>query len=410
MVSKAAKIRLGIFVFIGTAILTLFFILVAGNRLIQRRDTYYIRFHNYSVNGLQIGGAVNYNGIQVGRVEEITIDSKDVTSVVVTISLEHGTPIKADNEVTLVFIGITGIKALEISGGTNTSKMLKPGSYIRPGATQLDELSGKAFSIVDKVNEIAANINRLTGEENRENVTNILRETSLLLEYTRTNFTATLESISKIATNTAGVTEGMGSNFTRITDNLTKNMDSLTTATTRNIGNIGDQSTASLERLTNELSLKLDFISANLNNSISELTIETNALLADTRMHLNNIGTHSDAMILDTSKQIAEMTVKINSALSHVDQMFASPEFNDLIGNLSKLAAQVNEANVKGLVGELSITVNKAGLLMTSIDRTLTRNRTNLTEILQSLREATDNLNEFTRQIADQPSVIIRGN
>jgi hypothetical protein len=38
------------------------------------------------------------------------------------------------------------------------------------------------------------------------------------------------------------------------------------------------------------------------------------------------------------------------------------------------------------------------------------RNRANINETMESLREATANLNEFSRQIAEQPSIIIRGN
>ena len=48
--------------------------------------------------------------------------------------------------------------------------------------------------------------------------------------------------------------------------------------------------------------------------------------------------------------------------------------------------------------------------MVSNVDRLLISNRANLTEILESLREASENLNEFSRQIADQPSIILRGN
>ena len=53
MLSKAQKVRLGVFVTVGSILLLGFLIAVAGNQLVERKDTYYISFENYSVQGLQ---------------------------------------------------------------------------------------------------------------------------------------------------------------------------------------------------------------------------------------------------------------------------------------------------------------------------------------------------------------------
>lgn len=101
MVSKATKVRLGVFLVAGAVLVLVFAAAVAGNRLTQKWDSYFIVFDNYPVSGLQVGGNVNYQGIKVGRVEDVRIDPKDVNRVIVTINIEPGTPIKEDTEAVL---------------------------------------------------------------------------------------------------------------------------------------------------------------------------------------------------------------------------------------------------------------------------------------------------------------------
>ncbi|MDZ4181667.1 MAG: MlaD family protein, partial [Candidatus Cloacimonadaceae bacterium] len=415
MTSRSVKVRLGIFITLGLALLIIFFAVVAGNRLIQKRDIYYIQFENYSVSGLQVGGAVNYQGIKVGRVDQIKIDPKDITKIIITISVDRGTPIKSDTEAVLVAVGITGIKAVEIRGGSNEARLMEPKTFIKSGSSMFDDITDKAMSIAEKVDQIAANISNLTDEENRKNIAEILNQTSLLLYDTRTNLSSTLASFHEIARNTSEVTAGLGANLDKLTNNLTKNLDDLTSTTTGNIdamsnatistlNNVSSSATRnldslsivtrkSLEDMTAKLSMELDMISNSLNQTILDVNTQTNLLLTDTRYHLNNIGSHSDEMILATTKQITEITMNINRSLDRVHMLFASEEFDSLIKNVNVLSVQLADANVKGLVSELATTVNRAGSLIANLDRTLVRSRSNLLETIESLRDASENLN-----------------
>ncbi|HNQ43757.1 MAG TPA: MlaD family protein, partial [Candidatus Cloacimonadota bacterium] len=195
MVSKATKIRLGIFLAAGSFLIILFAAAVAGNRLTQKFDRYYIMFEDYPVGGLQVGGSVNYQGIKVGRVEDIKIDPKNVRRVNITISVDGGTPIKEDTEAVLSLVGITGLKAVDIRGGSNEAPLLKPGSFIKSGSTMLDDISVRALSIAEKIDLIAANVSEITDAENRANIANILLQTGLILETTRENLSSTLASL-----------------------------------------------------------------------------------------------------------------------------------------------------------------------------------------------------------------------
>ena len=109
MVSRAQKFRLGIFLVVISILMIIFLVLVAGNKIMEKRDTYYIKYQDLTVSGLQIGGPVRYHGIAIGRVDEINIDAEDVTSVIVVVSVKAGTPLKKDVSAALTPIGITGL-------------------------------------------------------------------------------------------------------------------------------------------------------------------------------------------------------------------------------------------------------------------------------------------------------------
>ncbi len=409
MVTKAQKIRLGIFLAAGSFLLILFVGAVAGSRLVQKRDIYFIEFADYSISGMQVGGSVNYSGIKIGRVDAIKIDPEDVSKIVLTISVEAGTPIKEDAEAVLVPVGITGLKAVEIRGGTNAAPNRKQRTFIRTGTSMFDDITDKAVSIAEKIDLIAANIGDLTGEDNRANIAEILNQTALLLEETRGTMKTTLESLDRIASNAADITENTSKNLDKITESLTENMDKLTSSATENIGKLTASSTGSIESITKNLSNEISDLSSNLNKTIEDINEQTTYLLQDTRYHINAIGSHSDLLVLETTKQIMEVSTNINKSVTRINELIASPAFDSLLVNVNTISAQMAEANLKDLITEISVTVQRTSALISNLDRTVMRSRSNITETLESLREISENLSDFSKQIADDPTILIRG-
>lgn len=410
MVSQATKIRLGIFIAIGSLLIILFAAVVAGSRLVEKRDIYYIEYENFSVSGLQVGGIVNYQGIRVGRVDDIRISPKDITKIIVKLSVDRGTPIKEDTEAVLMLTGITGIKAVEIRGGSNAAKLLKPGSYIKAGTTMLDDLSVRALSIIEKVDMIAANINELTDKDNQENLAKILSETSLLIANTRENLSTTLISISRVSENVADLTVGLNENIDEVTKSLTREMSNITSTGTKSVDEITKTTNESIVRLTDTINQQLLTLTNDLDTQLNEISKQGKLLISDTRFQINNVGSHTDQMVLESTRQITSLSSNLNRSIDQVNTLLYSPEFSALIANLNSLSGQLNQANVSGMVTELSTTLQKAGNLMSTLNRVVVRGQGNLLDTLDSLAEASENLNEFSRQISDTPSILLRGN
>ena len=95
----------------------------------QREGAIYDIFFRGSVSGLNDGAPVNYNGVPIGRVIGIRLNSENVERIRVRIVVDAAIPIKQDAVASLETQGITGQAFVQISGGTNAS----PPAAIPPG-------------------------------------------------------------------------------------------------------------------------------------------------------------------------------------------------------------------------------------------------------------------------------------
>ena len=158
MITKTQRFRLGLFISAAAVLFIILIIAIAANQIFKDKDIYYISYQNISVNGLDRGSSVKYLGIKIGSIKNIQIDPEDITRVIITISVDAGTPIKKDVRADISTIGITGIKLIELRGGTNESETLSPGEYIHPGKSLTEEITGKAEIIGEKIELLLNNL------------------------------------------------------------------------------------------------------------------------------------------------------------------------------------------------------------------------------------------------------------
>lgn len=182
MITHEQKKRLGIFLLISLLALIVTLIFFLAPRLRDQGDEYLVRFRGISVNGLNIGSSVKYQGVEIGRVSEITVDPDDLNAVLVKIKVRALFPMKENMEVKLQFLGITGIRYLEISGGTNQAKRLRKGSELPIGRG----LGEQAEDVVSNIDEAVKNLNLLLHTENLDKIsqflTNLQKSSQILSE------------------------------------------------------------------------------------------------------------------------------------------------------------------------------------------------------------------------------------
>jgi phospholipid/cholesterol/gamma-HCH transport system substrate-binding protein len=223
MVSRVQKFRLGLFILICSIFLIVFLVSVAGNKLMEKRDYYTIIYENISIIGLQVGGAVKYHGINIGRVDEIKIDPDNVQRIIVKISIQRGTPIKEDVEATLSPVGITGLMQIELFGGTNEAKTMPPGSSIKTGESFLQNITSKAEIIADKIELLLINLNEITNEKMQERFSNIMENIDELVEVNKKPINSIVANLDSIVVNLHSITTDLSASMQRI-DIISKNI------------------------------------------------------------------------------------------------------------------------------------------------------------------------------------------
>jgi len=169
---RTQTIRLGIFIFFSIILLFSLIFFFSANKLLEKSDNYFVIYRGLSVGGLEVGSPVNYLGISIGSISNISIDPKDINGIIVELAIKAGTPIKQDAYADIISMGITGLKAIEIRGGSNQAESLIPGEYINAGSSVTEEITGRASIIAEKAEKVINNLQLFTDPENLQNFSN----------------------------------------------------------------------------------------------------------------------------------------------------------------------------------------------------------------------------------------------
>jgi phospholipid/cholesterol/gamma-HCH transport system substrate-binding protein len=125
METRARYVLIGIFTLVGLlgGFSFVYWIKTLGG--FGERALYEIRFEQ-PVSGLVTGANVLFNGIRAGAVTRIDLDPNVPKRVTVTVSLDAGTPVRADTHVDVTYQGFTGAAAIALKGGSPQAPRLQP--------------------------------------------------------------------------------------------------------------------------------------------------------------------------------------------------------------------------------------------------------------------------------------------
>ncbi|MCX2720776.1 MlaD family protein [Lentiprolixibacter aurantiacus] len=150
--STAQKLKLGVFVILGTALLVVASYLI-GNRQNMFGQNFTIEAVFKNVNGLQKGNNVRYAGINVGTVSDIDMENDTLIRVLMLIEEKMHPHIKTDAIATIGSDGLVGSMIVNIIPGNGNAPLVQDGSritsYSRIGAEDM-------LSTLNVTNENAA--------------------------------------------------------------------------------------------------------------------------------------------------------------------------------------------------------------------------------------------------------------
>ena len=146
----AMETTVGVFFFVGVLLIGIMTVKL-GHVSLFGDKTYPLFARFTSVTGLRVGSPVYMFGIEVGRVERLTMDQKDQKAAV-EVQIRQGIKVYDDAIATIKTEGLIGDKYLRIDPG-GAGELLKPGGTITETQPDLDiaDLIGKyAFGDVKK--------------------------------------------------------------------------------------------------------------------------------------------------------------------------------------------------------------------------------------------------------------------
>lgn len=318
---KAQRIRLGIFIMISLLLLLILVGFFTARKLFEKRDYYYVAYTDVSISGLEVGSPVKFMGISVGSISEIYIDPADVNTVIVRLSLRSETPVKVDAVADIVAMGITGLKTIEIRGGTQEADFLREGQYIQAGSSLAEDITGKAEVIAFKVEAVLNNLQEFTDPDNLS------------------RFSETVDKIALMVDNTSATF-------------------------------------------------------ANINLLIAENRSDVRQIVLATRQ---------------LSEQLDSTSIKLYASIGRFNEIMQGDTLVEVLGNFRDISLTLKETNLQELIEGLALATLQTQELLVRLGDDIDKGGETLNENLMLLQHTLINMNELSRKINTNPSILIRG-
>ncbi len=279
-------------------ILILGFSLWISRVQLDRQYAYYKIVFSGSVSGLSKSGPVQFNGLPVGRVIDLSLAERDPSKVIAIIQVDARTPVKQDSIAQLEASGITGLAVVQLTGGNPGSKLLREVSnetypVIKGAPSTLQELAKAAP-------ETLANANRLISDLGK------------VVQANQESINSTLQNIDKLSSALAGSSDDMR----------------------RAIKNISEAS-----RNLKELSHSADGLVQN----------DAKAFIADARQtsaSYRQLADTLDKLVKTNGPAIDRLT---NNGLDQLPQLIR--EMRSLVGSLDRVVTRAQDDPARFLIG-----------------------------------------------------------
>ena len=272
MDTKINFLKIGLFVsVIFTALVIGIFWLGKYGIENKKYDEYWIYF-NESVSGLNIGSSIKYMGFDVGVVKEIKINPKNSEEIKIDIQIQRGTPIKEDNYAILGNLGITGLKYIELKGGSNSSNLLKENEngikIIKSKKSTLSSLVDSSEDISKELTLLLIQFRKVLNEDNLTKFSSLLSNSEKSMKNIE-EFSAYLvknqNKIDKLLSNIELLTNSGAKSFNAVKDSADKFKD-----LTRKLQKELDNRTFDVKELSQESFNNLEIVLKSLDNTLNQ--------------------------------------------------------------------------------------------------------------------------------------------
>ena len=343
--TRAEKVRLGAFLVVGFGLLAGVSIWLVGSAMWAEVDSYTVRFRE-SVSGLDISSAVKYQGLRIGRVASMGVANDDPGAIEVALAIRPGTVLREGTKASLDKGTLTGLATVNLSPGDPRGAIIPPGSMLPAGLSFTDEISGKAESIRVKFETLSNQLLRWTSDVNRARAERLLDDTDTLVR----NLDATVVALRPELLRASRKLGDAGAGAVRLSHASTRTLR----VAKEVIKSTGTRSQASFDELDRVLK-----------------GVDPGGLMS--------------------------ALAAAQSAARRLESRLASDDINKAF------------AGMQGAIDGVRSALQTVSRLLASVELALTAARGDTLITLRRLRESSEDLRTFSRDIARDPALILRG-
>lgn len=322
----------------GAGILTATLLVLAGLKLWEPKVVFKARFKD-NVSGLERSAPVKYQGLRVGRVDDMQIAADDPRLIEVTMALAPTTVLYEGTQAVLDASGLTGLKTINLTPGDPRKKPLPEGTVLPTGPSLFDRLADNAASIVGDVKHVTDQLTHWATDDNRERLESLIKNLDSFVGHLDT---VMMDSRVPIKELLSEVKRSTGA-----------------------VGDAAEEATRTLHRVR------------------------------------DGVGTVEGEVV--STLQAFQRPVK------DVDPKEVARAVSAVRNAATTLNARLSAEETGRALASAGATLDRVNHLIQDVDLAVRAGREDFTASLSYMRQAAEDLREFSRILAQNPSVLVRG-
>lgn len=161
---KRSEIGAGVFLLVSLVVLAVMIFAVSDIQSLFKKKKEVKVLFRYS-DGIEKNAQVRLSGIRIGNVADVRVAPEQGDKVELTLSIYSDTVIREDTKAAIKTLGLVGGKYVELTGGSSSARLLKPGELlVGEESFKLEDLTKAGLEVVGKLTNIADNLDRLLGD------------------------------------------------------------------------------------------------------------------------------------------------------------------------------------------------------------------------------------------------------
>jgi len=316
--------RLGFFVALAVIAAVIIIEIVGGLESLQ--PGYRVTASFNVAQDLQKGARVKMAGVEIGRVEDLTLDSTN-NKVVVTMKIRRKTQVRTDSVATIKFTGLLGQNFVSLDFGSRTAPLATDGTMLE--TTEQPDLS----QMMAKIDNVMTGVENLTRSFTGDKIDNLLGPFTDFLKANREPLTATIANFQAVSSQIA---QGKGTVGKLIYDESLHNSVSSTVSNLQDVATDIKLTVADARKVVNRV---------NTGEGTVGLLFQDPALYREATASMTNL---------------REITEKINNGQGSVGKIINEPDlYKNAKMTLQKLDQAAEGLEDQGPLSVMGILVNK---------------------------------------------------